>query len=167
MNQLIKRLIALLCALGLIFNTSAVPIPIPLGSSIVYAADPSLVGHWTFDNISGSSVKDETSNHNDGTIKDGGTPATGTIVAGKVGKAIYFDGNNDYVEVPDSNSLDVTDNFTIAFWIKPEDISTKSQSPLNKAYHNGSPYYPRHFTFHVNGGSVSGNLSMSSCKYLN
>lgn len=37
---------------------------------------------------------------------------------GKFGKALSFDGD-DYVEVPDSDSLDLTGAFTLSAWIKP------------------------------------------------
>ena len=35
------------------------------------------------------------------------------------GFALSLDGNDDFVEVPDANALDVTDNFTLAAWVKP------------------------------------------------
>ena len=37
---------------------------------------------------------------------------------GKFGSALYFDGSNEYVEVPDSDSLDITDKVTIEAWAK-------------------------------------------------
>jgi len=36
------------------------------------------------------------------------------------GDALEFDGNDDYVEIADNNSLDLTNNYTIEVWIKPE-----------------------------------------------
>jgi len=39
-------------------------------------------------------------------------------VVGKVGMALAFDGVNDYMEIPDSPSLDITDEITIEAWIK-------------------------------------------------
>jgi len=40
-------------------------------------------------------------------------------IRGTFGKALQFDGVDDYVEVPDSASLDITDEITIEFWIYP------------------------------------------------
>ena len=40
------------------------------------------------------------------------------LAANKV-KALNFDGVNDHVEVPDSPSLDITDEITIIIWLKP------------------------------------------------
>ncbi|MCD4681612.1 MAG: LamG domain-containing protein, partial [Bacteroidales bacterium] len=34
-----------------------------------------------------------------------------------------FDGTDDYVQIADNNSLDVTTNYTIEVWIKPESFS--------------------------------------------
>lgn len=75
-----------------------------------------------FDEGSGNKVKDLSGNGNDGTI-------TGAKwVDGKFGKALEFNGagNNDakvnFVEIPDSASLDITDAITIEVWVNPEDV---------------------------------------------
>ena len=39
------------------------------------------------------------------------------------GTALDFDGSNDYVQIPDDNSLDLTTNYTIEAWIKPGSFS--------------------------------------------
>ena len=41
---------------------------------------------------------------------------------GKFGKALSFDGDG-YVEIPDSNSLDLTSQGTIAFWLNPSRLN--------------------------------------------
>jgi len=41
---------------------------------------------------------------------------------GKYGKALYFDGYNDYINASDSSSLDVS-KFTISFWMFPISVS--------------------------------------------
>jgi len=40
-------------------------------------------------------------------------------VNGVSGKALSFDGVNDYVDIADSNELDPTEDFTLEFWIMP------------------------------------------------
>ncbi len=54
------------------------------------------------------------------------TPTTGTsnavtmlVSAAVVGAGLDFDGTNDYVSIPDANSLDFTTDFTFEAWIKP------------------------------------------------
>lgn len=55
---------------------------------------------------------DYSGNENDGTVSGA------TYVTGKNGKALSFDGIDDYVDCGDDSSLDFNiDNFTIAFWL--------------------------------------------------
>ena len=44
-------------------------------------------------------------------------------VEGKTGKALQFDGEDDYVEVPYHNKLNITNAITIEAWIKPGTLS--------------------------------------------
>ena len=81
-------------------------------------ADDTLVAYWSFDDT----VKDLSGNGNDGEIK--GDPQW---VEGKFGKALQFDGVDDFVFVKDSDSLDVTDALTLEAWIKPEAIPASGE----------------------------------------
>ena len=72
----------------------------------------SIAGVWLFDEGSGKQVKDASGKGNDGTLKN-----NPQWVAGKFGKALEFDGKDDYVEVPDNDTLDVT-SITLAAWVK-------------------------------------------------
>lgn len=62
---------------------------------------------------------DSTANNNDGSI--GGTP---TATAGKLDGACDFDSSADYLEVPDSSSLDYGDIVTLEMWLNPHDVDT-------------------------------------------
>ena len=42
---------------------------------------------------------------------------------GKFGSALEFDGKNDYVEVPYSDNLDITDAITLSAWVYPNSLS--------------------------------------------
>jgi hypothetical protein len=77
---------------------------------------PGLVGWWRFDEGSGTVAGDSSGNGNNGTIYGA------TWVPGKYGDALNFDGTDDYVEIPNSASLDPS-IFTITAWI---DISAYS-----------------------------------------
>ena len=69
---------------------------------------------WLFDEGRGKIVRDSSGNGNDGTIN--GDPKW---VEGRFGKGLEFDGVDDYVAVPDSDSLDIDgDRITIVAWIK-------------------------------------------------
>jgi len=74
-----------------------------------YAADSYTVALWDFDEVY---TPDATGN-NIGIL--GGSP-TPTLVEGKVGKALSFDGNN-FAYVPISPSLDIPTEITIEAWI--------------------------------------------------
>jgi len=73
-----------------------------------------LVAWWKFDEGAGTMAWDSSRNGNGGTIH-GAVWANGKEGNGK---ALSFDGTNDYVRVPDSDSLDVT-QLTICAWINP------------------------------------------------
>lgn len=74
-----------------------------------------LVGYWPFD----GNAKDATKNHNDG-IEKGVTPAEDRY--GNANGAYHFSVSN-YVEVPHSSSLDLTQAITMSAWIKPYDAN--------------------------------------------
>jgi len=47
----------------------------------------------------------------------------GTIFVNGQDHSINFDGNNDYVRIPDHSQLDLTENYTLEAWIFPETFS--------------------------------------------
>ena len=96
------------------------------------SAQPSgLVASFGFDEGSGTATGDATSNGNNGTLTNG---PTWTI--GKHGRALLFDGVNDYVSVPDSNSLDLTTAMTLEAWALPTALGSTWRPAIFKA--NGS-----------------------------
>ena len=44
--------------------------------------------------------------------------------AGKIGRAIDFDGVNDLVSIPDANSLDLTTGMTLEAWVQPDTLTS-------------------------------------------
>jgi len=71
------------------------------------------LGHWKLDEGSGTTVRDSSGKNNNGRFV--GAPKW---VTGKLGKALEFDGVDDYVEVPHSASLiPTTGKDTVAVWI--------------------------------------------------
>lgn len=76
-----------------------------------------LVAWWKFDDGSGTSATDSTGNGNTGTLTNGPTWTTG-----RKGGALYFDGTDDYVEVPYAGiDFERTEAFTISVWAIWED----------------------------------------------
>ena len=78
------------------------------------AATTGLVGAYSFDAGSGTSLADSSGSANNGTIS-GPTWTT----AGKNGNALSFDGVNDWVTVADNASLDFTSGMTLEAWVRP------------------------------------------------
>ena len=86
--------------------------------SITYTptpATPALVAAYSFDAGSGSTAEDSSGNANTGSLQNVPTWTT----QGRFGNALVFDGVNDYVLIPDSNSLDVVEGFAISAWVNP------------------------------------------------
>jgi hypothetical protein len=54
----------------------------------------------------------------------GGTLVNGVTYDYANNGAMYFDGTNDYIAIPDSNLLDFGSSFTISAWIKINDLTT-------------------------------------------
>ena len=80
---------------------------------ICYAKiDPeTCVGVWLFDEGSGNVAKDSTGKGNDGKIQGA------TWGKGQVGKALEFDGSDDFVEVPDAPNLNPTKAMSMGCWV--------------------------------------------------
>ena len=76
------------------------------------AAQCGLAGYWKFDETSGTTAEDSSGNGNTGTLANWPNWTTGQI-----GGGLDFDGWNDYVYCGNGQSLDITDDITIALWI--------------------------------------------------
>jgi len=72
-----------------------------------------LVGYWKFDEGTGTTAYDSSGNNNDGTLVN-----EPEWVDGRYGRALSFDGINDYVEIPDSPELRLNESkgLTIMLW---------------------------------------------------
>ena len=81
-----------------------------------------LVGYWSMEDCKQTRATDFSGNGNHGVLTNfalsGSTSNWVTGNAAKRGCALNFDGSNDYVDVADSVSLDVTTAITISAWIK-------------------------------------------------
>jgi ABC-type transport system substrate-binding protein len=76
-----------------------------------------LVGWWRFDEGSGTMASDDSGNGNNGILSSYNDPVLPQWATGKYGSALKFDGNNDFVLVPDSSSLDFSSAVTLMAWV--------------------------------------------------
>ncbi|MFC1794915.1 LamG-like jellyroll fold domain-containing protein, partial [Planctomycetota bacterium] len=84
-----------------------------------------LVGHWTFDEGSGTTVSDMSGNGNDGTIVDNPVWDIAWITGPSGGAAEFYGvgtagGNGDYFDCGNDPSLNMTGPISIALWIRPD-----------------------------------------------
>ncbi len=92
-----------------------------------FAPPPGLVAGYGFDEGTGTTVGDAAGNGNDGTIR-GAT----WVPVGRIGGALNFDGVDDWITVPDSNSLDIRTGMTISAWVRPDAIGTAWRTVIFK-----------------------------------
>ena len=93
-----------------------------MGFNSVHAQDitTGLIGHWKFDETSGTTATDSSGNNNTGTLTNGPTWTTG-----KIGNALSFDGVNDTVNIITPNNIpNGNSNETYSAWIKYSSLPT-------------------------------------------
>ncbi|MHC4570758.1 MAG: LamG-like jellyroll fold domain-containing protein [Planctomycetota bacterium] len=82
----------------------------------ITVAGSGLVGHWQFDEGSGTIAADSSGYNNVGSLINGPT----WTVQGE----LSFDGVDDYVDIADDPSLDMTTKLTVALWINQPVLAT-------------------------------------------
>jgi hypothetical protein len=88
--------------------------------------DEGLVAHWHLDESGGDVVHDSSDNGNHGKVY--GAQWDGGISQG----ALRFDGQDDYVEVPSSSSLDLTTAVTIELWVNQDSLDSVDRTLVAK-----------------------------------
>ena len=86
-----------------------------------------LVGRWTFDEGKGTISHDSSGRGNHGTVMGGAKWAEG-----RIGGALEFDGQDDFVSIPNESRFDITGSITVAAWIRVESFTKAWQSIVTK-----------------------------------
>jgi hypothetical protein len=132
--------------------------------------EPNFISWWKFDEGSGTIAYDSAGG-NDGTLVNSPVWATGQING-----ALSFDGINDYIEVNDNVTLDITDKITVCAWVKRE--VTGVRHDIVAKHTNTNPYNGFHliigpadvqFAATIGGswqGCSGGNIDAMSWHYL-
>ena len=121
-------------------STTPTKSPTPSQTALPSATASAVTGpvaSYNFNSTSGTTLTDASGYHNNGTLLNGPNWTTN----GKYGSALLFDGVDDKVVVPDSNSLDLTNKLTLEVWVYPtssmngwDTILLKEQPPGSLVY---------------------------------
>jgi hypothetical protein len=108
-----------------------------------------LVLYFSFDNIQGARVVDESGSGNHGTIN-------GIIYStnGVVGQAVVFNGIKAFIQVPKTPSLNLNGPLTMSAWVKPE--STEGFTSVLAKEYNFKGYH-----LSIDGGAMRASVSGS------
>lgn len=111
-------------------------------------------GLWHFNEDSGTTIADSSGNGNTGTyhgesFNDGTLKNGPQWVDGKYGKALQFDGSDDYVDCGNDSSLNLDNEVTVEAWVKPIAVPSSGEGLASKAdlsygltyYVNGQVYF--------------------------
>ena len=117
-------------------GTTPIILPDTLGQVEEYSPDANTILLMHFDEGSGIDANDISGNANHGTLlPPGSEPAW---VDGVFGKALQFDGADDFVEIADSPSLAIANDITIEMWVKTQPY-TGWRALMSKFHGTGPP----------------------------
>ncbi|MDO8530270.1 MAG: LamG-like jellyroll fold domain-containing protein [bacterium] len=95
------------------------------------------IGYWKFTEGNGALAFDSSGNNNTASLYGP------TWITGKIDQAVSFDGIDDYVSIPHSNSLNIgntNDSYSISFWYKRNTVPSVWAEILGK--NDGLGHYP-------------------------
>lgn len=108
------------------------PVPPPPPAS---APAPGLVASFGFNETSGDRITDGSGKSNNGT-----TVGSTRTARGRYGRALSFDGANDFAIVPDASTLDLTTGMTLEAWVYPTAGGSVWRTALLKETTDGLAY---------------------------
>jgi len=113
-----------------------------------------LISHWLMNDDLATTAVLDSKGSNDGTL-EGGNNTEDISVAGKINKALDFDGTDDYINCGNNASLDSLTNFTYSVWIYPTTIAPSYQLIIGKdgQWDKG---------FFVSGSAIKGFISRAT-----
>jgi hypothetical protein len=116
-------------------------------------ADPQLMGWWKFDDVSGTVAADSSKHDRQGKLV-GDMTFDKNSVAGRVGRALQFDGGDDLVRIAEYQGVTGTGPRTISAWIKTDaatgEIVSWGKDDFGKMWIFG--FIRRHVGVTPNGG---------------
>src|SRR5262249_1449927 len=116
-------------------STDSAPLTVTVSNTQIAG----LVAAYSFDEGTGVTANDSSGQGNAATLQNGVA-----WVAGQHGKAVSFDGVNDYLTIPNSASTDISGNaLTLSMWINPQQPPSGDSVVIGKFWNTTmtSPYY--------------------------
>jgi hypothetical protein len=86
------------------------------------------IAWWKLDETGGETAEDSAGNNDGRVVGDPQWQPTG----GKVGGALEFDGDGDFVEIGRESNFDITDQITVSAWIKVNQFDKEWQAVIAK-----------------------------------
>ena len=120
----------------LYYGNSTVNFDSYYNSSGVWDSNFAAVYHLNQTSGGPGSIKDSTSNGNNG--NDSGSPTFGQ--PGQIGNAISFNGNSQEIQTPNSTSMQITGNITIEAWVKSVNSSQYAGIAGKMKWGSGNSY---------------------------
>ncbi len=111
---------------------------------------------WPFDEGSGQYANDTSGNNNNGTLMPSYPTNAPEWVDGISGKALNFDGSDDYVKIPYHTSLSPKNAITLEAWIKVDDFNDPdgAVNVISKTSGGFNPFYEYNLVVNNNGRLV-------------
>jgi len=101
-----------------------------------YMRNGGLIAHWSFDENAGTNSIDHSQNGNDLNISNAGW------TSGISQSGLYFNGVNDFVQVPSTPSLNIAlDAVSISVWLKLEELPSQMPGSYGPIYDSDDDYY--------------------------
>lgn len=104
-------------------SNSAEGMPRPAGT----CTTEGLIAHWKFDDGAGTTAMDSSGKGRHGRLIN---MESTDWVAGHLGKALDFDGTNEFVSAGSPSGLDNINTFTYTAWINPYAINTAAENDI-------------------------------------
>ena len=116
-------------------------------ASVSRAAEHGLIAQWNFDEGKGEVVRDRSGNNNHGKIHGA------KWVARRQGHALWFDGEDDYVDCGAPAAFDLRKTVAVEVWVKPEGNPGVDVGIAGKHYANyGLTFYKGRYWWYISGG---------------
>ena len=120
-----------------------------------YPKDDYLVSAWEFDRNCNSTFVWDLKGRNNGTVN--GALMTSN---GKYGTAYRFDGEDDYINVPNSESLNIKKQVTVSAWILIKEINSSLGNAIMNKYQYGALFFKPSGTLY---SCIRGNIKGWKC----